>query len=596
MKLASLKTRKSFSLALFISVCVFTLIMLISSVFVYNYSLRVRQDNENNVVASYYSLNDEIQNFKNQNVSLLSGFSAYIQLKDTTDDDEIYQYLDFLLRDHLDDIKNIGVLIDTTIRWVYPIQGNESAIGKDLTTIPEQIDEILRVKNNLETLFVGPVNLIQGGTAFIVRMPLLKNDAYWGMVSIVLKAEKAFKFVDKHSESYKMEYLITTADQPDEVIYGDAAILELSPLKFRTEASIGGWDVYAIPTGGWGSKTTQINLFVLISILFSFLVAWRVFLWMTNYSKVLSDKVELESKFILDRFTGIYTREYFNFRLKEEVSVGHRYNHPIAMIYFDLDHFKHVNDVYGHSAGDDVLLEVVGKVNSIIRTEDVFARWGGDEFILLLPNTDIDGAKFVSERIRMEVESLKISKAYGVTASLGCSEWQQKEYLESWFLRTDQALYNSKNSGKNRVTASDHEREENILVKVDWDSKTNSGCSIIDDEHKSILERCNVIVETALEQSSIDETLRNVEYLIREMEQHFVDEIEILKRAKYPDVEKHQRIHDALLKKTKVLLEKTASREVNAVEFFSFLLLTVVEGHFKNEDVKYFEYIKGDTN
>lgn len=591
MKQLSIKIRKSFSLALFISISVFALIMIISSIFIYNYSLRVRQDDENNVVESYYSLNDEIQDFKNQNISLLSGFSAYIQLKDTTDDAEIYQYLDFLLKDHLDDIKNIGVLIDTTIRWVYPIEGNESAIGKDLTTIPEQVDEILRVKNNLETLFVGPVELIQGGTAFIVRMPLLKNDTYWGMVSIVLKAEKAFNFVDKHSENYKMDYLITTADQPNEVIYGDVGILNMSPLKFRTEESIGGWDVYVIPEGGWRNNTTQVSLIVLMSSLFSLLVSLRVFTWMTDYSKVLSDKVELESKYILDRFTGIYTREYFNFRVKEEVSNGLRNNHPISMIYFDLDHFKNVNDVYGHSAGDDVLLEVVAKINSIIRVEDVFARWGGDEFILLLPNTDLDGAKYVSERIRVEIESMKINKAYGVTASIGCSEWKPKEYLESWFLRTDHALYHSKNSGKNRVTASDHEREKNILVKVDWDPKSNSGCSTIDSEHKAILERCNVIVETALEQSSFDETLRNVEYLISEMEQHFIDEIEILKRAKYPDVEKHQRIHDALLNKTSALLEKTASREVNAVEFFSFLLLTVVEGHFKNEDVKYFEYI-----
>lgn len=137
MKQISINIKKSFSLALFISISVFALIMIISSIFIYNYSLRVRQDDENNVVESYYSLNDEFQDFKNQNISLLSGFSAYIQLKDTTDDAEIYQYLDFLLKDHLDDIKNIGVLIDTTIRWVYPIEGNESAIGKDLTTIPE---------------------------------------------------------------------------------------------------------------------------------------------------------------------------------------------------------------------------------------------------------------------------------------------------------------------------------------------------------------------------------------------------------------------------------------------------------------------------
>ena len=85
------RIRKSFSLALSVSVGVFILIMFISSIFIYNYSLRVKQDGENKAVEAFYSLNHEIQNFKNLNVSLLSGFSAFIQLKDTTEDTEIYQ-------------------------------------------------------------------------------------------------------------------------------------------------------------------------------------------------------------------------------------------------------------------------------------------------------------------------------------------------------------------------------------------------------------------------------------------------------------------------------------------------------------------------
>lgn len=584
-------TKNKKGLAYLIAIGLFIFLMMVCFIFIYNYSMRVKEDNENKVTESYYILSDEIRDFKNQNISILSGFAAYIQLVDITDDDEIYRYLDFLLRDRLEDIRNIGVFEDTTIKWVYPLEGNEGAIGTDLSNNPEQVDDVLRVKNNLETLFVGPVNLIQGGQSFIVRMPLLKNEKYWGMVSIVLKAERAFSFVEKHSKNYKMEYLITSADKPDEIIHGNKKVLDMSPLKFRTEDTLGGWDIYAVPKGGWDNKNSSIVLIIFLSAIISFLLSWRVFSWINKYNQVFSDKVALESKYILDRFTGIYTREYFNYRLKEEVSFGLRSNEPIAMIFFDLDHFKNVNDVYGHSAGDDVLLEVVKKIKTIIRSEDVFARWGGDEFILLLPNTNLDNATFISERIRYEIETLEINKAYGVTASIGCSQWKPKEYIESWFLRTDQALYDSKNSGKNKVTVSDYHVERNILVKIDWENAFNSGCSMIDDEHKAILERCNVIVETALEQSSFDETLRHVEQLIIEMQQHFDDEINLLYEVGYPEVENHKRIHEALLSKTKTILQKTVQREISAVEFFTFLLLTVVEGHFKNEDVKYFEYI-----
>ena len=584
-------TKNNKRLAYLIAIGLFMFLMMVCFIFIYNYSMRVKEDNENKVTESYYSLSDEIRDFKNQNISILSGFSAYIQLNDVIDDVEIYRYLDFLLRDHLEDIRNIGVFEDTTIKWVYPLEGNEGAIGTDLSKNPEQVDEVLRVKNNLETLFVGPVNLIQGDQAFIIRMPLLKNKKYWGMVSIVLKAERTFSFVEKHSKNYKMEYLITSADKPDEIIHGNKKVLGMSPLKFRTEDTLGGWDIYAVPKGGWDNKIATILFIIFLSAIISFLLSWRVFSWINKYNQVFSDKVALESKYILDRFTGIYTREYFNYRLKETVSHGLRTDEPIAMIFFDLDHFKQVNDVYGHSAGDVVLLEVVKKIKSIIRSEDVFARWGGDEFILLLPNTNLESAIFVSERIRTEIEFLEINRDYGVTASVGCSQWKPKEYIQSWFLRTDQALYDSKNLGKNKVTVSDYNEEKNVLIRIDWDETTNSGCSMIDDEHKAILERCNLIVETALEQTSFDETLRNVEQLLVEMQQHYDDEIRILCEVNYPEVEKHQFIHEELLNQTKTVLQKTIKREISAVEFFTFLLLTVVEGHFKNEDVKYFEYI-----
>ena len=586
-----IKTKNRGRLAVIVSLASFVLIIIVFLMFLYNYSMRISEDNENKATVSYYSLVDDIRDFKNQNISLLSGFEAYIQLKDDYEDAEVYTYLDFLLMDKLEDIRNIGIFIDTTIRWVYPLEGNESAIGVDLSENTEQAEEVRRVKENLETLFVGPVELIQGGTGFIVRMPLIKNSVYWGMASIVLKAENAFGFVDAHSELYGVDYLITTSDKEEKIIYGDESVLQMKPLKFITEDAIGNWNIYVVPTGGWDNRSAQITLIFTICLVISIIIAGRIFFWIRNYNQILSAKIELEKKYILDRFTGIYTREYFNLRLKEEFSHAQRHNYPLSMIYFDLDHFKTVNDTYGHSAGDDVLLQVVAVVKSIIRTEDVFSRWGGDEFILLLPHTELKGVQYVAERIRLEIASLEICKAYGVTSSLGCSEWKQSEYLESWFLRTDKALYVSKHTGKNKVTVSDHNKEKNVLIKVLWSEASNSGCLIIDSEHKLILERCNAIVESALEESALGETIRNVDALLIEMEEHFNDEVQILKDARYPEVEKHQRIHDALMEKTREIYKKAIARDINAVEFFSFLLLTVVEGHFKNEDVKYFKYL-----
>lgn len=361
------------------AVALFTFVILItlSAFALFNYVLQVQEENEYKLSLSYHSMIADLQNFTNQNISLLSGFSAYIQMKEVYTDREINTYLNFLLKDHLDDMKNIGIFEDTTIKWVYPLEGNESAIGVDLSKVPEQAAEVSRVKNNLETFFVGPVNLIQGGVGFIIRMPLLKHEKYWGMVSIVLKAEQAFAFIDRFSDRYDVAYLITHADQPDQIIYGNKDILSMSPLKFRTDVTMGGWDIYTVPKGGWEHKNNIIvTIFAIITIV-SVMISRYVYSWIMYYNRMITDKVALEQKYMLDRFTGIYTREHFNLRVREEITQAERRDYPISMLYFDLDHFKNVNDTYGHSTGDKVILQVVDVVTTIIRTADVFARWGG---------------------------------------------------------------------------------------------------------------------------------------------------------------------------------------------------------------------------
>ncbi|GKT33664.1 diguanylate cyclase, partial [Aduncisulcus paluster] len=200
-------------------------------------------------------------------------------------------------------------------------------------------------------------------------------------------------------------------------------------------------------------------------------------------------------------------------------------------------------------------------------------------------------AQVIAERIRQEVEGLEISKSLGVTASVGCSQWVVSEYLESWFARTDKALYVSKNTGKNKITVSDSETEKDVFVKVYWSDSWNSGHPAIDAEHKNLLERCNSIIESSLGHSTYDETLRNVDVFLADMKKHFSNEIDILRERNYPEVDKHEVIHENLLNKAHELCSKAVNDDVTTGELFTFLLLTVMKYHINGEDINYFDYL-----
>ncbi len=578
-------------IALVFAIVIFIILVLLISAFVFNYLKQEQERERYEVALAYHNLVDEIQDFTNQNISQLAGFTAYMQMHETYSDEEIYTYLDFLLKDNMDDVRNISIFRDTTIEWTYPLDGNEEAIGVDLSKVPEQAQAIQRVKGNLETLFQGPVDLIQGGTGFIIRMPLVKNGQYWGMVSIVLKAEKAFEFIDDYASRFNVSYLITQPDDIESVIYGSPDLLMENPMTFKLKDELGGWDIYTGPKDGWENRIPMLVSFYLVLVLLSAGVSKYAYGWIVEFDVILSDKLELEKKYVRDHFTNIYTREYFNLRVQEEFHQAERHKYPISMIYFDLDHFKNVNDTYGHSAGDNVLLEVVEAVKGVIRTEDVFSRWGGDEFILLLPHTDLKGVEYLAERIRSQIETLPICLNYDVTASVGCAQWQCCEYQESWFSRTDKALYASKNTGRNRVTVNDHKTDKSVLVKVSWNNAWNSSNAVIDKEHRRLLDRCNAIIENSLKKSHYNETLREIEAFLIEIEDHFDHEIAIIRNYGYPEVDKHERIHAEIVEETQNIYQRAVREEISSIELFKFLLTTVIQNHVQEEDRKYFRYL-----
>ncbi len=163
---------------------------------------------------------------------------------------------------------------------------------------------------------------------------------------------------------------------------------------------------------------------------------------------------------VTDALTGAHNREHFDTQLRAELSYARRHNTDVSLVIFDADHFKKVNDNYGHQVGDAVLIQIAKVVRGTVRGEDVFARYGGEEFALVLRGIDIDGCGAVAERLRERIAALKIQTERGVlsvTVSAGCSSLSTSDDKtpEGLIASADRRLYGAKHAGRNRVVTRD---------------------------------------------------------------------------------------------------------------------------------------------
>lgn len=155
-----------------------------------------------------------------------------------------------------------------------------------------------------------------------------------------------------------------------------------------------------------------------------------------------------------DPLTGVNNRVAMDSTLQREVELANRYGTPLSLIALDIDHFKQINDTYGHATGDCVLKAVAGAAASSVRSTDIIFRFGGEEFMILLSNTAEEGAMCLAERIRHNVQAAKYicnEAMIAATASLGVACLNKGENVHSLFSRADQALYRAKSEGRNCV-------------------------------------------------------------------------------------------------------------------------------------------------
>jgi diguanylate cyclase (GGDEF)-like protein len=177
-------------------------------------------------------------------------------------------------------------------------------------------------------------------------------------------------------------------------------------------------------------------------------------LWHGYITDVTGHKLveqELRALSITDALTGVYNRRHFQERLENEIARAQRREGPLAVVMLDVDHFKQVNDLHGHEAGDRVLRQLCQRLGGRLRRIDVLCRLGGEEFIVLCPDTNLEQAHTLAEALWQSLLREEMPGVGVITASFGCASWREGETADALLRRVDSAVYAAKQGGRNQV-------------------------------------------------------------------------------------------------------------------------------------------------
>jgi diguanylate cyclase (GGDEF)-like protein len=220
----------------------------------------------------------------------------------------------------------------------------------------------------------------------------------------------------------------------------DISIMHILPIFIPQEDAMSAMSNLHL---GYNWIVTSVGIGLIIaSILYSNMVL---------FPQIMHLEDELKEHASTDSLTKAYNRLKFDEIIEREINRSKRYDQVLSLIAFDIDHFKTVNDNFGHLFGDYVLKTIVNLTKDNIRGVDYLARWGGEEFMIILPETGLERAEALAQRIKEEIENYKFNKIVKVTVSFGVAQFKKDDSEDTLIKRADDALYKAKNKGRNRV-------------------------------------------------------------------------------------------------------------------------------------------------
>lgn len=300
----------------------------------------------------------------------------------------------------------------------------------------------------------------------------------------------------------------------------------------------------------------------------------------------------LKNLVMRDELTGLYNRHFLNRIIENEMQRAQRYEIPLSVYIMDLDHFKRVNDKWGHPVGDTVLKMASDVLLGCTRMSDYVIRIGGEEFVVLMPYTNLEGARQAAEKVRLELEA-RVHPIIGrITASFGVAERKRDEDYHDLYKRMDDALYQAKESGRNRVVCSDTEGEGGTAFILNWNNNWNSGEKKIDEQHRELFRLTSKFMGNSLLPTDKKMAVAQLDRILEHVKEHFEYEEEILKKAGYEAVSSHAALHKHLLERGTEIRNSVANDNADFSTAIIFLFDEIIVGHLLRDDIEYFSHIK----
>ena len=352
-----------------------------------------------------------------------------------------------------------------------------------------------------------------------------------------------------------------------------------APLKDSTGKSFG---VIALNSVGDDPPIREEDLDVLS------IIATQVSLEIDR--KQLEEKLKLQAT--TDELTGLFNRRAVSDKIQAEFEGFQRSGSQFSLVIADIDFFKHVNDLHGHNAGDFLLRSVAHELAQAVRDCDTISRWGGEEFLCLLPSTDIKMALSIAERMRSSIFEKTFSwddNQLSITLTFGVAAVNERDTVDSLIHRADQALYWGKKTGRNRVVnGNDLDAISIPPERVTWNTTWESGNKTIDEQHRKLLELVTHLLDLSILQAPDSQISSQLDRLLEHVVGHFSTEEEIMANIGYAETKAHAEIHANLTTDALMLRETFLKGDLKPVAFFEFLVGKVLMGHLLTEDVKFF--------
>jgi diguanylate cyclase (GGDEF)-like protein len=343
-------------------------------------------------------------------------------------------------------VRNLAVAVGYKITYMYPVKSNEKAIGVDYRDLPLQWPQVKAAIENHQGVLVGPLDLVQGGKGLIYRYPVYINQRYWGILSTVINSDGFFTSAFKELMNDDYAFAIRNK-QTHEVFYGEPALFSQPQAYFSTSETLDvEWEWAVMQKAEKASNLILITR--LMGIVIAFLMATLAYFFLRE-RKMLTDLA------MHDGLTGLANRRLLDIRLEHALAHAKRFDRSLAILFIDIDHFKQLNDTYGHDVGDALLKAIALRLNASIRDTDTLSRISGDEFVIVLAelNEMNDANSFASKIIHTFKNGIEVlGKQIEVSLSIGVATFGQgsQETPQSLMKKADIALYQAKAAGRNQ--------------------------------------------------------------------------------------------------------------------------------------------------